>query len=231
MAELKTQRLLLRCWRPDDRAPFAALNANRKVMRYFPGPLTRQASDALADRIDAGIAQDGWGLWAPHELATGRFLGFTGLSRATFEAPFTPAVEVGWRLARAAWGSGFASEAAHAATACGFDVLGLDEIVSFTAEGNARSRAVMRRLGMRRALLDESRRPRRCLRAACPAETCGVVVWATHAVPVADPLPGAAALRRRGNRSAVARPRRMSRAAFRSSATNSRLLGLGRRPR
>jgi RimJ/RimL family protein N-acetyltransferase len=122
-------------------------------MRYFPGPLTRQASDALADRIDAGIAQDGWGLWAPHELATGRFLGFTGLSRATFEAPFTPAVEVGWRLARAAWGSGFASEAAHAATACGFDVLGLDEIVSFTAEGNARSRAVMRRLGMRRAPL------------------------------------------------------------------------------
>ncbi len=149
----------MRRWRPDDRGPFAALNADPEVMRHFPSPLTRQASDALADRIDARIAQDGWGLWALEELQTGRFVGFTGLSRTTFAAPFTPAVEVGWRLARAAWGRGLASEAAHAATSYGFDVLGLDEIVSFTAAGNARSLAVMRRLGMRHDPTDDFDHP------------------------------------------------------------------------
>ena len=149
MAELATDRLLLRRWQASDRVPFAALNADPEVMRYFPGPLTRQASDRLADLIYAAIERDGWGLWALEQRATSHFLGFTGLARPTFEASFTPAVEVGWRLSRAAWGFGFATEAARAAAAFAFGELDLDELVSFTAERNARSRAVMRRLGMR----------------------------------------------------------------------------------
>jgi RimJ/RimL family protein N-acetyltransferase len=148
MHELSTARLVLRRWTPSDRAPFAELNADPEVMRFFPAPLTRRASDELADRIEADLNRQGWGLWALQERRTGRFLGFTGLACATFEAPFTPAVEVGWRLSRTAWGFGFATEAAIAAAAFAFDELGLDEIVSFTAQDNARSRAVMQRLGM-----------------------------------------------------------------------------------
>ncbi|HVF78599.1 MAG TPA: GNAT family N-acetyltransferase [Solirubrobacteraceae bacterium] len=146
---LKTERLLLRRWRETDRAPFAALNADPEVMRWFPAPLSRQASDELAAAADAHIAREGWGLWALEERTTGRFLGFTGLARPSFDAPFMPAVEIGWRLARTAWGRGLASEAAHAAASFAFHELGVDEIVSFTVAGNARSRAVMRRIGMR----------------------------------------------------------------------------------
>ena len=94
------------------------------------------------------MAADGWGLWALEERATGRFLGFTGLARPRFEAPFMPAVEIGWRLARDAWGQGFASEAARAAASFAFDEIALDELVSMTVVANERSRAVMRRLGM-----------------------------------------------------------------------------------
>jgi len=147
--ELRTDRLLLRRWRASDRAPFAALNADPEVMCWFSKRLTRQESDRLADRIEAGFDSDGWGLWALEEQATHRFLGFTGLARPAFEASFTPAVEVGWRLSRAAWGFGFATEAARATAAFAFGELGLEELVSYTAEGNDRSRAVMRRLGLR----------------------------------------------------------------------------------
>lgn len=118
-------------------------------MRYLPRPYTRQASDRLAALADADLERQGWGLWALEQRATGRFLGFTGLARPTFEASFTPAVEIGWRLSRAAWGFGFATEAARGAAAFAFDELGLQELVSYTAEPNVRSRAVMRRLGMR----------------------------------------------------------------------------------
>ena len=149
MSELRTERLLLRRWRASDRVPFAALNADREVMRHFPRPLTRHDSDRLAGRADADLAQQGWGLWALEHLATGRFLGFTGLARPRFDASFTPAVEIGWRLSRTAWGFGYATEAARAAAGFAFDELGLHELVSFTVEANARSRAVMRRLGMR----------------------------------------------------------------------------------
>jgi ribosomal-protein-alanine N-acetyltransferase len=149
MAELRTGRLVLRPWRPADRAPFAALNADPEVMRHFPAPLSRAESDALADLIEEWMARDGWGLWAVEVPGTrGGFIGFTGLARATFEAHFTPAVEIGWRLARSAWGHGYATEAAGAAAAFAFGTLGLEELVSFTAVGNERSRAVMRRLGM-----------------------------------------------------------------------------------
>jgi ribosomal-protein-alanine N-acetyltransferase len=143
-----TERLLLRRWRDEDRGPFAALNADPAVMEHFPSPMTRAESDAFVDRIIAQHDEHGWGLWAVEVRATGRFIGFTGLAVPRFEAHFTPAVEVGWRLARDAWGSGYASEAARAAVAFGFDELGLEQIVSFTAVGNLRSRAVMVRIGM-----------------------------------------------------------------------------------
>ena len=149
VAELQTARLVLRHWRDADRPPFARLNADAEVMRWFPSPLTRQQSDDLAARLAAHLDREGWGLWALEERATGRFAGFTGLARPGFDAPFTPAVEIGWRLARDAWGRGFATEAARAAAAYGFCELALDEIVSFTVARNARSRAVMARLGMR----------------------------------------------------------------------------------
>lgn len=145
-----TERLLLRRWREEDREPFAALNADPAVMEHFPAPLSRRESDAFLDRVAPQLEQRGWGLWALEVRGTGAFIGFTGLAIPRFEAPFTPAVEVGWRLARDAWGFGYASEAARAAIAVGFGEVGLEEIVSFTAVGNARSRAVMERIGMTR---------------------------------------------------------------------------------
>ncbi len=119
-ATLTTDRLLLRRWRDADRPPFAALNADAEVMRYFPAPLGRAASDAFVDRIEQGFDEHGYGLWALEVRATGEFIGFTGLALQTFDAPFTPAVEVGWRLARSAWGHGYATEAARAALDDGF---------------------------------------------------------------------------------------------------------------
>ncbi len=149
MVELRTERLLLRAWSDRDREPFAALNADPEVMCHFPARLSRSESDLLADRIEEDLARDGWGLWALEEPATGRFLGFVGLARPSFEAHFTPAVEIGWRLARDAWGHGFATEAASTVAAFAFEELALDEVVSFTVPANERSRAVMRRLAMR----------------------------------------------------------------------------------
>jgi RimJ/RimL family protein N-acetyltransferase len=160
VSELTTDRLLLRHWRAGDRGPFAEMNGDPEVMRYFPATLTRRSSDELADRIGANVARRGWGLWALEERATGRFIGFTGIEPAQFEASFTPAVEIGWRLARAAWGHGYATEAARAAAAFAFEHLELDEIVSFTAQHNARSRAVMRRLGMRHDAAHDFDHPR-----------------------------------------------------------------------
>ena len=146
--ELRTDRLRLRRWDDADREPFAALNADPQTMEFLPAPLSRAQSDAFVDRIEAIFEERGFGLWVVEEQARPGALGFVGLLPATFEAPFTPAVEVGWRLARAAWGRGFASEAARAAVDDGFARLGLAEIVSFTSTGNTRSRAVMERLGM-----------------------------------------------------------------------------------
>jgi ribosomal-protein-alanine N-acetyltransferase len=145
---IRTERLLLRRWRPEDRAPFAALNADPVVMEHFPAPLTREESDAFVDRIEAHFDRHGYGLWAVED-GTG-FVGFTGLMWASFEAPFTPALEVGWRLARSAWGKGYATEAAVASLRRGFEAE--DSIVSFTALVNERSWRVMERIGMRREL-------------------------------------------------------------------------------
>lgn len=155
--QLHTKRLLLRRWQDSDRAPFADLNADPDVMRYFPATRTRTRaeSDTQIDRIEQHFTTHGFGFWAMEERDTGIFLGFTGLARVSATAPFAPAVEVGWRLARPAWGHGYATEAAHAAVEFGFGELGLQEIVSLTAAGNERSRAVMRRLGMTRDPADD----------------------------------------------------------------------------
>jgi RimJ/RimL family protein N-acetyltransferase len=117
-------------------------------MRFYPAVLDRAASDALADRFAARLAEHGWGLWAVEVLGGDPFVGSVGLNSPTFEAPFMPAVEVGWRLLPEHWGNGYATEAARAAVRFGFDRLGLDEIVSFTTTVNEPSRRVMERLGM-----------------------------------------------------------------------------------
>jgi 3-dehydroquinate dehydratase / shikimate dehydrogenase len=147
--ELKTSRTLLRAWHDEDLEPFARLNADHEVMRWFPSVLTRESSDMLASRIRTRLADDGWGLWALEVPGVSRFCGFVGLSRVPFEASFTPAVEIGWRLDQPWWGRGYATEAASACVEFAFGALGLDEIVSFTTTRNNRSRAVMERLGMR----------------------------------------------------------------------------------
>lgn len=146
---LRTPRLLLRRWQEADREPFAALNADPRVMEHFVAPLTRTASDAAIDRIEQGFEREGYGLWAVQVLDAGVFVGFTGLARPMFDAPFQPAIEIGWRLAAEHWGRGYATEAARAAAAFAFEVLRVEEIVSFTAPANLRSRRVMERLGMR----------------------------------------------------------------------------------
>ncbi|MGH8986630.1 MAG: GNAT family N-acetyltransferase [Acidimicrobiia bacterium] len=146
--ELRTSRLLLRRWRPADRTPFAALNADPVVMEHFPARLTRAESDEFVERHDAALEERGYGLWAVEVPGVAPCIGFIGLNLATFDAPFTPALEVGWRLARDAWGHGYASEGARAALGFAFGTLEKDEVVSFTTVKNVRSRAVMERLGM-----------------------------------------------------------------------------------
>jgi RimJ/RimL family protein N-acetyltransferase len=124
------------------------MNADASVMEHFVAPLTREQSDASVDRIAADLEQCSFGLWAVEVRATCEFIGFVGLDVPRFDASFTPTVEVGWRLARAAWGQGYATEGATEAMRHGFDTVGLDEIVSFTAVANTRSQRVMQRLGM-----------------------------------------------------------------------------------
>ncbi|MGH3357751.1 MAG: GNAT family N-acetyltransferase [Nocardioidaceae bacterium] len=164
--ELRTERLLLRRWHDEDRGPFAALNADPAVMEHFPATMTRAESDALADRIGTHLECEGWGLWALEVVDTGEFVGFTGLSVPGFDAHFTPAVEIGWRLAVPVWGNGYASEAARAALAYGFGSMGLSEVVSFTARSNVKSQAVMRRIGMTHDPADDFQHP--ALDAASP---------------------------------------------------------------
>jgi len=146
---LHTERLVLRDWRDDDLDALAAINSDPEVMEFFPSLMTREQSAAMIARMRARIAQDGFSFWA---LETGgAVVGFCGISRVPFEAPFTPAVEIGWRLARSAWGHGYAIEAARAALAFGW-TRGIDSIVAFLVPGNRRSAAVAERLGMVRDL-------------------------------------------------------------------------------
>lgn len=154
-----TRRLRLRQWSDTDLEPLAALNADPVVMRHFPTTLAPAESAAMLDRMRSRLAEEGWGLWALEIRNTGEFIGLTGLAIPRFDADFTPAVEVGWRLARRSWGQGYATEAARAAVAYGFDELELDEIVSFTTVANLASRAVMERLGMTHDSADDFDHP------------------------------------------------------------------------
>lgn len=160
MITLATERLLLRPGRETDKAPFAALNNDPRVYATLGGPMSRAESDDLADRMAAHFEAHGWGLWAVEIPGVADFIGFVGFSRPRFEAHFTPCVEIGWRLAFEHWGNGYATEAAHAALRFGFDTLKLDEIVSFTAVSNTRSRAVMERLGFTHDARDDFDHPK-----------------------------------------------------------------------
>ncbi|MEL7360932.1 MAG: GNAT family N-acetyltransferase [Bacteroidota bacterium] len=146
--DIETPRLRLRWWHDGDLEPFAALNADPRVMEYFPEPLARSESDAVAARIRKHFGTHGFGYWAVEIPDVTPFAGFVGLAAPRFEAHFTPCVEIGWRLATDHWGRGYATEAARAALAYAFETLHLDEVVSMTAVQNVRSRRVMEKIGM-----------------------------------------------------------------------------------
>lgn len=147
---LPTERLILRPWRAEDRDALAHMQADPEVMEYLLPVPDRAASDAAADKIAAHFTRHGYGLWVVEVKDVTPFAGYTGLAHVPYEARFTPAVEIGWRFARAHWGHGYATEAAGAALAFGFERLRLPEIVALTVPANHRSRAVMERLGMHR---------------------------------------------------------------------------------
>jgi RimJ/RimL family protein N-acetyltransferase len=156
---LVTSRLLLRLWRDSDLEAFAALNADPRVLEYFPRTLSRSESDTAVDRIRAHFDRRGFGLWAVEVPGVADFIGFVGMTVPGFEAHFTPCVEIGWRLDREFWGRGYATEAARVVLDFGFHSLGLGEIVSFTVPANLRSRAVMERIGMTRSAADDFDNP------------------------------------------------------------------------
>lgn len=156
---IETERLILRRWRASDREPFAGLNASAEVCEFLPKQLTREESDAFADRIESHFSEHGFGPYAVERKDSGDFIGYTGLSVPRFDAPFMPAVEIGWRLDYAHWGLGFATEAARGTLAHGFGPLGLEEIVSFTASMNIRSRGVMEKIGLHHDRADDFDHP------------------------------------------------------------------------
>lgn len=160
MSTIKTNRLILRPWKDSDLEPFADLNADPRVMEFFPGLKSRGESDESVRIASDHISKTGWGPWAAELIDTGEFIGFIGLSEVPFTAPFTPAVEVGWRLAYNFWGKGYATEGAKAALEYGFKTLGLNEIVSFTTVMNRRSRHVMKKMGMHHDPKDDFDHPK-----------------------------------------------------------------------
>jgi RimJ/RimL family protein N-acetyltransferase len=145
---IRTDRLLMRRWVESDREPFAALNADRETMKYFPATMDRAASDAFVEVVEARFEHQGYGLWALEVTDTGQFIGFTGLNPMPDDVPGAGGVEVGWRLAKYAWHLGYATEAAKAALDVAFRGVGLAEIWSMTAVLNEASQAVMRRIGL-----------------------------------------------------------------------------------
>ena len=147
---LETRRLRLREWERGDRGPFAQINADLRVMEFLPKCLTREESDAMVDRIESHFRAKGFGLYAAEHRDDPRLIGYVGLHTPTFEAHFTPCVEIGWRLASDVWGKGLATEGALAVVQHAFENLGLDEIVSFTVPANRRSIRVMEKIGMTR---------------------------------------------------------------------------------
>jgi ribosomal-protein-alanine N-acetyltransferase len=149
-AILETERLLLRRWRDADRMPFRAINADPRVMEFFPVLMTAEETDQAIARIERHFDEHGFGLYATEVRATGAMIGFVGISIPGFDAPFMPAVEIGWRLAFDTWGRGFATEGARAVAEHAFRSLGIGDLVSFTVPANVRSRRVMEKIGMTR---------------------------------------------------------------------------------
>lgn len=160
MATLTTCRLILRQWQDSDLAPFAKLNADPRVREFFPTLLTSQESDHSIQLFSDHIAKHGWGFWAVSLIETGEFIGFVGLQEVHFQAHFTPAVEIGWRLAFDYWQKGYATEGAKAAVKYGFETLRLEQIVSFTTVNNMRSRHVMEKIGMHHNREDDFDHPK-----------------------------------------------------------------------
>jgi 3-dehydroquinate dehydratase/shikimate dehydrogenase len=160
MNTIRTERLILRPWTEEDFEPFAKMNADPRVLEYFPSVLSRDESDQLARKIKITIEETGWGFWAVSVPEVADFIGFIGLRYDDFPAHFTPAVEIGWRLAFDHWGKGYATEGALAALKYGFETLKLNEIVSFTTEKNLRSRGVMEKIGMHRDPADDFDHPK-----------------------------------------------------------------------
>jgi RimJ/RimL family protein N-acetyltransferase len=151
MKPIQTERLLIRQWQERDRDLFFRINSDERVMEFFPFRRTRAESDALLDRLEAGIEQNGFGFTALELRETGECMGFAGLNRVNgLTALPTGSIEIGWRLAPEYWGNGYVTDAAKALLAFGFRDLFLDEIVSFAVWNNRRSTAVMERIGMRR---------------------------------------------------------------------------------
>ena len=146
--ELHTSRLLLRLWKESDLSVFAEMNSNTKVMEYFPSKLSVNESNTFAEKITNLISERGWGLWAVEEKESNKFIGFTGLHEVGNDLPFSPAIEIGWRLSDKYWGKGYATEAAFKVLEFAFAELELKEIVSFTSKINLKSIAVMERIGM-----------------------------------------------------------------------------------
>ena len=146
--EIKTERLLLRQWKKEDRELFAELNSDHRVMEYFPKTLNRTESNKMAKHLKSLIVKQGWGFWAVELLDNNEFIGFVGLNKPTDDLPFSPCVEIGWRLLEKYWGKGYATEAAQGALEFGFTKLGLTEIVSFTSVLNTKSIKVMKKLNM-----------------------------------------------------------------------------------
>jgi ribosomal-protein-alanine N-acetyltransferase len=145
---LQSQRLTLRRWRPADREPFARINRDPAVTEFMPGVLSQEESDRLVERIETHFERHGFGLWAAELREAGEFIGYIGLAIPRFEAAFTPAVDIGWRLASSQWGKGLATEGAIAAASYAFEVLALPSLVAYTVPANLRSRRVMEKLGM-----------------------------------------------------------------------------------
>jgi len=160
MITLRTKRLILRPWKEEDLEPFAQLNADPRVMEYFPSTLSREKSDELALLIQSKMKEQGWGWWAVEVPGVAEFIGFIGLAHVSFVAPFTPAVEIGWRLAYEHWGKGYAPEGAMQCLKFGFETLTFNEIVSFTAVQNMRSRRIMEKIGMHHDPKDDFDHPK-----------------------------------------------------------------------
>ncbi len=206
---IRTPRLILRPWREEDLAPFAAMNADPRVMRYFPKALTREECDAAVNRFMDQLHHEGFSIFAVEETATGRFIGSVGLTRPLFESHFTPCVEIGWRIAAEHQGRGYATEAARAVLESGFQKLQLDQIVSFTVPANEPSWMLMERLGMQRSFAEDFDHPR------VPKDhlLCRHILyrltrsqWKAHAIQVDEPAPQPYYGRRIDGRSYIVRP-------------------------